>query len=829
MFKLSANSKYYIMLSAVLAVMIGFLFRESFSGMILQGLDDNISMRAVIVRSLLSEQGYHFISNYWIGFIFNVPNPDFYNTILALTGSEKVIGIYVLALVLSGFVTFKLIRRLEVSPTGAIFGAISYTFLPHVLSLVYSGHALALEAIPMTPAFLLCISVLLDGKTDSKVFKVLAGIWGGIFWAWMMIGEPQRGIYGTVLGMAWTVYLLVQTKAVSFKSLFSKPKEFISKQTITKKIAYLFIILIVGLGVFLSTIKFWANSEFLTTQGSWEFSTAWSFPPSELIDSFAFGYHGLSSSEADAPYHGDKPMSGNSDSLGFFLMFFMICAVSLAWKSQKKGLRFFTIAGLLALFLAFGKYFPGTPFFWLWYHVPGMDKLRVPAKFLSITGLSWSIVAAMGLDSVKELFESNQEKIKKNFLIVLASVAVISVLWFVLLFFTDGGDATVIRKILGRENRAMVDAALTGRINAVLSMASIFVTVMGMAIFFIKKPKFAKFFPILIIILTMQNLYVSNRFYIERTYVTLEQAYPRTELIAFLEDNLTQGYRASGSLFIPNLTASPHPMGAVIEQALYPLNNYDLTYAFPYYDINMFGRIPISRLDDEYVSFFKSAFDSVPAYETYDDIWEMNRRLWYIGNVKYLLIGAENEQAFADQIARDTVFITNITGSYNQSVSVYELKNKLPRFALIHNVKIVYDLFLFKDMSESLRDIENFILPIEESGIEITENQNILAPLVVEPNRVGYNKYVLDLDLTEDKVLYFGDLFDEGWKALANDENITIYKANGIQQYMYLPAGTKQVEIFYDRPVEGLFYSRLLIVLATIFALAVWIMKKRFI
>ena len=186
-------------------------------------------------------------------------------------------------------------------------------------------------------------------------------------------------------------------------------------------------------------------------------------------------------------------------------------------------------------------------------------------------------------------------------------------------------------------------------------------------------------------------------------------------------------------------------------------------------------------------------------------------------------------QAFAEQITRDTIFITNVIGSYNQPVAVYELKHKLPRFALIHNVKIVYDLFLFKDMSESLRDIENFILPIEESGIEITENQNIQVPQVVEPNRVGYNKYILDLDLKEDKVLYFGDLFDKGWKALANNENITIYKANGIQQYMYLPAGTKQVEIFYDRSVEGLFYSRLLIVLATIFALVVWIMKKRFV
>ena len=826
MFKLNTNTKCYIVLSGILITMIGFLFRESLSGMILQGLDDNISMRAVIVRSLLSGQGYHFISNYWIGFIFNVPNPDFYNTILELTGSEKVIGVYVLALMLSGFVTFKLIKRLGVSALGSMFGAISYTFLPHVLSLVYSGHVLALEAIPMTPAFLLCISVLLDGQSDSKVFKILAGLWGGIFWAWMMIGEPQRGIYGTVLGISWAIYLLVQTKVISFNALFSKPQEFITAKVFKNKILYLLIIVIIGLGVFLSTIRFWANSEFLSTQGSWEFSTAWSFPPSELLDSFAFGYHGLSSTESEFPYVGDKPMSGNSDSLGFFLMFFMICAVALSWKSQKKGLRFFTIAGLIALLLSFGKYFPGQAFFWLWYNLPGMDKLRIPAKFLSITGLSWSIVAAIGLDSVQELLESNQEKIKKNFRIILGSIAVIAVLWFVLLFYTDGGVPTTIRKILGRENRSMIDAALTGRVNSILSMASLFVFITGLISFLFVKPKFIKFFPIVIILLAMQNLYVSNRFYIERTYVNLEEEYPRTELIAFLENNLTQAYRASGSLFLPNLTGSPNPMGSVVEQALYPLNNNDLTFAFPYYDINMFGRIPVSRLDDNYVNFFKSAFESISNYQSYDDIWEMNKRLWYIGNVKYLLVGVDNEKIFENQIKKDTTFITNVRGSYGKSVAIYELTHKLPRFALIHNVKLVYDLFLPKYLSDSLQDIEKFVLPIEDFGAEITEYQNIQAPLVVEPHRVDYNYYALDVNVTEDTVLYFGDLFDEGWVAKADNESINIYKANGIQQYMYLPAGTKQVEIFYNRPVEGLLYSRILIVLAIIFALVVWIMKN---
>ncbi|MGL4561320.1 MAG: hypothetical protein ACRCV0_03405 [Brevinema sp.] len=819
---MKTSTKYYLLLSGILVVLIGFLFRETFLGMVLQGVDDNVSMRQVLIRSLLSGQGYHFISNYWLGFIFNVPNPDFYNTILALTGNVRVAGVYFLALFLSGMMTFKLIKRLDVSDGASIFGAISYTFLPHVLSLVYSGHALALEAIPMTPGFLLCLSVILDGRTNALLFKLLAGAWGGIFWAWMMIGEPQRGIYGTVLGMAWVIFLLNQDKSVSFL-----PRPQINLSLLKKHLPFLAIIMIVGLGIFLSTIKFWANSEFLANKGSWDFATSWSFPPSELIDTLAFGYHGLSSSDPNALYWGDKPLSGNTDSLGFFMFIFMLLGAIFAWKTQKKGLRFFIIAGVIAMLLSFGKYMPGKPFFWLWYHLPGMDKLRVPAKFLSITGLTWSIAAAMGLDSIQSIFNNDDKKKKHTLLIVVGSFFGLSLLWALSLLMNNGGDPSSIRPILNAKfgdsvNRQIINAVLEGKLSAIIDMmimSGLLFLVFGMMY---KIPRLRPFFPLMIILLTMINVYQSNRYYIALTYINEEQAYQKTETVNFLKQHLTQSYRASGSLFLPNTTGSPSAIGTVVEQQLYSANNTDLTYAFPYHDINMFGRIPVSRIDDGYYRFFKSAYDSVSFYQHNNDIWEMNKRLWYLGNVKYLILSPEIVNIFATNLEADAVFITNTLGTGNQTNMIYELKKTLPRFAFVDRVRYTYDLYLFDELTKSLQNLNQFAIPLEDTGV-VLSNKNTRDPRPVSVNRVEYNSYEIALDNLEDEILYFGDLYDEGWHVAIDGEDTPIYKANGIQQYVIVPAGSKVLKWYYNRPVEGLLFSRIFILLAFLWALGMFL------
>ncbi|SFB86174.1 hypothetical protein SAMN02745150_01107 [Brevinema andersonii] len=811
--KLAKQYGIYLFLGTILTVMIALLFRESFSGLILQGTDDNVSMRMMLLRSLQSGQGYHFFPVYWLGYIFNVPNPDLYTTVLAVTGKPYVVWVYIIALVLSGFLTCSLIKRLSIGTLPALFGAISYTFLPHVLSLVYSGHAPAISAIPMTPGFLLSLTIIADGKTKSPFVRALSAIWAGIFWAEMMLGEPQRAIYGTVLGGAWILFLLFQNNSISFKP------PFFSKGGFKEIFSYLIAIPVVGLLIFMPTLKFWSNSEFIANEGSWEFSTGWSFPPAELLDSLAFGYHGLSTTEPLFPYYGDKPLSGNTDSLGFFVVVFLIFAVVFAWKNNRNA-RFFIIAGLAALLLSFGKYFPGTPFYWLWYHLPGMNKLRVPAKFLSITGLSWSIAAAIGLDAVRTLLAgSDKEKTKKAVFYAITAVAALSLLWLAVLIATKGGETSSIRKVLGRD-RNLVDAALSGRINSVLNMSVLFLATWALFLVAYFKRQYAKFLPLGVLVLACWNLYMSNRFYIERTYVDEAQFYPKTPLIDFLLKNQDPRYRISGSLYLPNLTESPAPIGTVIEQGLYPENNYDLTYAFPYFDINSFGRIPISRLDEGYKNFFKSSFDSIEAFDSNDSIWEMNKRLWFLGNVKYLLVGSQIEEIFAQNLQADAIFITNLQGIAS-FVSVYELRETLPRFALFDGVKLVYDLYIYQDLANELKNVRNF-RPVAEDTGELPEAPagNHTVPQV---ERTAYNGYEVTLGFDDDKILYFGDLADKGWTALLDGEDVSLIPVNGIQQAVFIPAGTQRLEVFYHRPVEGLLFSRIVILVSAAAALALWI------
>lgn len=796
-----------------------FLFRESFSGLVLQGVDDNISMRMMMLRSLQSGQGYHFFPVYWLGYIFNVPNPDIYTTVLSLTNSVKVVGAYYVTLLLSGGLSYAFLRRLNIGKEASVFGALSYSFLPHVLSLVYSGHTPAISAIPMTPGFLLALTVVMQDKALLK--KILGGLWAGIFWSQMVLGEPQRGVYGTVLGGAWVLYLM-------FQEGYALPHApYIARDFWKKILPFLLLAPLIGLAVFYPTLSFWAGSEFAAQEGSWEFSTSWSFPPAELINSLATGYHGFATGDAEAPYWGDKPLSGNSDSLGFFLILFMLIGCALLWKNKgKRGhLYFFFFAGLMALLLSFGKYMPGTPFYWLWYQLPGMNKVRVPAKFLSITGLCWASVAAMGFQAWKDLAHNSDktlEKTKSYLLYGLGGFLALSALWLALLFITEGGDRTAIVAVLGK-SRGMVDAALSLRLNAVMGMAALaaclFVLVWGSLKGFIK-PQYAG---LAVIALTAFNLTQTNRFYIAKTYVNEKNFYPQNPLIKYLLETQNPQQRISGSLFVPNLQNNPEwPMGAVSENQLYTLNNYDLTYAFPYHDINAFGRIPISRLDEAYKTFFKAAADSVPQYAVNADLWEMNKRLWFMGNVSHILVDEQiRSQIFSAELARDAEYLTNLP-HLQGDVFVYKLKLTFPRFALLNGVKKADKALPLEMMTANLQNLGLYQPIVEDSGILIQNpDTTVYAPSV---ERVGYNSYRIPLSGNpQPQMLVFGDLYDSGWKADIDGAPADITRANAVQQAFYVPANAKEITIRYDKPVRGLLLSRLLIILGILAALGAWV------
>lgn len=75
----------------------------------------------------------------------------------------------------------------------------------------------------------------------------------------------------------------------------------------------------------------------------------------------------------------------------------LVLAVVAALAVRRWAVTFFAVAALVSGFVALGGYAPYGVYEWLW-HVPGMSLQRAPARFLLITTLGLSVLAAYGAD-----------------------------------------------------------------------------------------------------------------------------------------------------------------------------------------------------------------------------------------------------------------------------------------------------------------------------------------------------------------------------------------------------------------------------------------------
>jgi hypothetical protein len=158
----------------------------------------------------------------------------------------------------------------------------------------------------------------------------------------------------------------------------------------------------------------------------WEFATQWSWPPEESIDFIAPGYMGWRSYEAEGPYWGRMGRSAGWEKTGQGFMNFKLenhylgaipiflalfaAGAALAGKraddqsaalEPETGYRpeiiFWTCAAVVALLLAFGKFFP---LYALFYQLPLVSSIRNPNKFFHVFQIAMGILAAYGFDII---------------------------------------------------------------------------------------------------------------------------------------------------------------------------------------------------------------------------------------------------------------------------------------------------------------------------------------------------------------------------------------------------------------------------------------------
>lgn len=167
-----------------------------------------------------------------------------------------------------------------------------------------------------------------------------------------------------------------------------------------------------------------------SSQAKWDFITQWSQPPDETIELLAPGYMGWRSGEAEGPYWGRSGRSAGWEQTrqGFmnfrleglyigaipivFALFAGVAALFARrkseqddwlgekWDNRRAEILFWSVAAIISLFLAYGKF---TPLYWIFYQLPIVNNIRAPVKFLQVFQIALAILAAYGLDLALQL------------------------------------------------------------------------------------------------------------------------------------------------------------------------------------------------------------------------------------------------------------------------------------------------------------------------------------------------------------------------------------------------------------------------------------------
>ena len=169
-----------------------------------------------------------------------------------------------------------------------------------------------------------------------------------------------------------------------------------------------------------------------------EEAMSWSMPPEELLTYIVPGFFGLSRQEmGDKPggsayYWGRMHFTQTAGYLG--LLPWLLLPLVLIFRRDRYTWIAMT-AVVVTLFFSMGKY---TLFYNLLYdYFPGINRFRVPKMMLFVTALSMGIVAARGLDCLRDT-EIRQSRAFTRYIAIISAVPLVLALLYASLRW--GGD-----------------------------------------------------------------------------------------------------------------------------------------------------------------------------------------------------------------------------------------------------------------------------------------------------------------------------------------------------------------------------------------------------
>ena len=334
--------------------------------------------------------------------------------------------------------------------TGSVLLALILAFwIGSNFTLIYAGH-------PHKPqVVMLFITALIPVRAAAKGFVYSGLLWGGCV-GLMFAQQPDIALFFAMFAGAYMVFQLWQVQGW-------KPLAWLQVLAPAAVLAFLF-----AAGPLLSGYKHHVKDavqmQTENKEAKWDYVTQWSFPPDEMIAFVAPGYTGWRSGESEGPYWGRMGRSAGWEEtrqgfqnfklentyLGILPIAFALFAVASCRRSRHRAeILFWGGATLVALLLAFGKFFP---LYALFYKLPVVNNIRNPNKFLQVFQVCLAILTLYGVDSLfsqrskvdggtsrKAETSSAGSDVYRFFWFTLAALGVL-VMWAVTLTFDRAGD-----------------------------------------------------------------------------------------------------------------------------------------------------------------------------------------------------------------------------------------------------------------------------------------------------------------------------------------------------------------------------------------------------
>lgn len=309
-----------------------------------------------------------------------------------------------LHLLVGGVGLYLFLRSENLSPISALAGAISFELMPKIFAHYAAGHVTLIYAFSWTP-WLLLVEKKRIYSNKLGWYRVLPGIILGM----IILADVRWSAYAGILWVCYSLY--------AYSNL---DKQFIWSFGIIKKSGLWFLSLLcqILIAILIASPLLFPFLEFIQLSTRNFLSPAdvfsLSLPPGKLLGLFIPNFWGYAETVL---YQGE---------FSILILIFILIIPAL----RKKHI-FWLSAVFFSLILSLGSNVPIIRSFFL---LPGINMLRVPSRFLLITGVSFSILLASGLEYlINPPDEKSLPKIAGLFLTGISSlICFLSIgVWFV--------------------------------------------------------------------------------------------------------------------------------------------------------------------------------------------------------------------------------------------------------------------------------------------------------------------------------------------------------------------------------------------------------------